>query len=402
MPTLNIPRLPIFSWSMLRSSRAASLPAVLEIPNLVWTSSGKAAIAFALREMRVGAGDRVLVPTYHCPSMVAPILATGAQPLFYPISESGAPLLDIISAVNLGAVRGMIAAHYFGLPQPMQAVREFCDQHNIALIEDCAHAMFGWTDGQAVGTWGDYAIASLTKFFPVLEGGCLVSSRHPLRELPTRAKSCGDEIKNMLDVLETATRYRRLPGLNTLFAGLFSLKNMLRQRGKSAVQHLPTAAPQPPDVVSEGVAAFEKNSSVWMKPYRGTRWLAQLAHRDSVIALRRRNYQHLALQMADIPGARPLFPILPEGAAPYVFPLLVDDPERYYQKLRVCGVPVYRWDWRWPGTPTPAGDVGALWAQQVLQIGCHQDLGLNALDAIADTIKELLATGHMSRQGADL
>ena len=172
MPNLKVPRLPIFGWSTIQRGQVSSLPSVLDIPNLVWTSSGRAAIAFALREMGVGVGDRILIPTYHCPTMVAPIVAAGAQPLFYPISESGAPQLERIAALDLSAVRGMIAAHYFGLPQSMQLVRAFCDQHGILLIEDCAHAMFGKADGQAIGTWGDYAIASLTKFFPVLEGGC--------------------------------------------------------------------------------------------------------------------------------------------------------------------------------------------------------------------------------------
>ncbi len=402
MPTLNISRLPVIGWSTLRGPLACSMSAVIDLPNKVWTSSGKAAITFALREMRVGAGDRILAPTYHCPNIVAPIVATGAQPLFYPISSTGAPQLDHIASLDLAGVRGMIAAHYFGLPQPMRSIREFCDRHHLALIEDCAHAMFGHVDGQAVGTWGDYAIVSLAKFFPVLEGGCLVSSRHPLREAPTLARSIGDEVKNAFDMLETAIRFRSLPGINSGLAALFSLKNKLRHRDTITAQHPPAAAPQSPDVVREGLAAFEKNSPLWMQPLRGTRWLAQRSKRESVIALRRRNYQYLALKMTNIPGTRPLFPVLPEGAAPYVFPLLVNDPERYYQKVRLSGVPVYRWDRLWPGTPEQAGDTGAQWAQQVFQIGCHQDLDINTLDAMVSTLQELLASAHLSRQGADL
>lgn len=390
MPTLNLPRLPVFGWSTLRGARSTSLPSVLDLPNLAWTSSGRAAIAYALRDLRVGVGDAVLVPTYHCPTMVAPIVAAGAQPLFYPISASGYPRLDIISAMDLSAVRSMIAVHYFGLPQPLLAVREFCDQHGIALIEDCAHAMFGRASGQAIGTWGDYAIASLTKFFPVLEGGCLASARRPLREVPVRSRSWGDEFRNTGDVLETAVQFRRMPGLNTGFAALFALKKMLRHR--PATEPLPSASTQAPDVVREGLATFEKNSPVWLKPQRGTCWLAQSANREQVIALRRRNYQYLALQLANLPGARPLFPNLTEDAAPYVFALLVDDPERYYQRFRASGVPVYRWDWRWPDTPEAAGDSGTQWAQQVFQIGCHQDLDLDAMAAIVNKIKELLET----------
>jgi perosamine synthetase len=390
MPTLNVPRLPIFGWSTIQGGHAASLPSVLDIPSLVWTSSGRAAIAFALREMRVGVGDRILVPTYHCPTMVAPIVAAGAQPLFYPISASGAPLLDRIAAMDLSAVRGMIAAHYFGLPQPMKSIREFCDQRGISLIEDCAHAMFGKADGQAIGTWGDFAIASLTKFFPVLEGGCLVSSRHRLREAPTRPRTLRDELRNGIDVLETAVQFRRLTGLNTVLSAIFSVKGMFRSRAKKGGGILSGDSVKVPDVMREGLSSFEKNSPVWSSPNRGTRWLATHANRERIIALRRRNYQLLAQKLADIPGATPLFPVLVEGCAPYVFPLAVDNPDRYYQRLRASGVPVFRWDLQWPDTPREDGDTGTLWSHQIFQIGCHQDLGLDDIDAIVNTIKGLL------------
>lgn len=390
MPTLNLPRLPIFGWASIQDGpTAASLPSVLDIPNFMWTSSGRAAIAFALRQMSVGVGERILVPTYHCPTMVAPIVAAGAQPMFYPISPSGAPHLERMAAWDLSAVRGMIAAHYFGLPQSMKAVREFCDQRGIALIEDCAHAMFGTVDGQAIGTWGDYAIASLTKFFPVLEGGCLVSSRRRLCAASTRSRSLRHELRNVIDVLETAVQFRRLPGLNGGLSALFSLKDRFRKRDKEGGDGAGDLV-QMPDLVREGLASFEKNSPVWSSPTRGTRWLATHANRERIISLRRRNYQWLAQQLADIPGAHPLFPVLVEGCAPYVFPLMVENPDDCYQRLRASGVPVFRWDWRWPDTPEEAGDAGMLWSRQVFQIGCHQDLGLDDLDAMVNKIKELV------------
>lgn len=390
MPTLIVPRLPVFGWSAIRGDRSSSLPSVLDMPNLVWTSSGRAAIAFALREIGIGAGDRVLVPTYHCPTMVAPIVAAGGQPLFYPISKSGAPQLDRIASLDLGAVRSMIVAHYFGLPQPMRAIREFCDQRGISLIEDCAHSIFGTTDGQAVGTWGDYAIASLTKFFPVMEGGCLASARHQLRGGPVRARSLGNELKNVGDVLETAVRFRRLPGVNAGLASLFALKEAFQHRDGGVAELLPDNSAKVPDILREGLADFEGDSLVWAKPNCGTRWLCTHTNRERIIAFRRRNYQRLIQQLSDTPGARPLFPVLSEGCAPYVFPLIVEDPDRYYQRFRASGVPVFRWDWRWPDTPEEEGDAGAQWARQVFQIGCHQDLGLDDIDSIVNTIKALL------------
>ncbi len=118
------------------------MPCLLDSPRLSFTTSGRAAIALALQALGVGSGDRVLVPTYHCPTMVAPAVHVGARPVFYPLRSSGADLA-FLEALDLTGVRAILATHYFGLPQPMAELRRFCDRKGIALIEDCAHALFG-------------------------------------------------------------------------------------------------------------------------------------------------------------------------------------------------------------------------------------------------------------------
>jgi dTDP-4-amino-4,6-dideoxygalactose transaminase len=390
MHTLNVPRLPVFGWNTICSDHFPLLPSVLNMHNLVWTSSGRAAIAYALQEIGIKTGDLVLVPTYHCPTMVAPIVHAGGQPLFYPISNSGAPLLEYMASLDLSGVRCMIAAHFFGLMQPMKAIREFCDQHGIFLIEDCAHAIFGTVDGQPVGTWGDYAIASLTKFFPVMEGGCLASARHPLHCGPERAKSIANELKVLINVLETSVKYRRLTGVNSGLAVLFSIKDAFFHRHVKVTEILLDSPIKIPDVAREALTDFKSESPVWLKPGRVTRWLCKHANTGSIIALRRRNFQRLIDQLSDTPGVRPLFSCLPEGCAPYVFPLIVDAPDRYYQRLKISGAPVFRWDWRWPDTPEESWDSGTQWSRQVFQIGCHQDLKIDDIDAIVNIIKTLL------------
>src|SRR3990172_1308016 len=155
------PRLPVLGWAAFRGARDAASPSILDSRYLVYTTSGRAAIALALRFLGVGRGDRVLVPSYNCPTMVAPVLRLGAKPVFFPLTAQGGPALDRLEHVGLDGVRAILVAHYFGLPQPFAAVRAFCDAHGIALIEDCAHMFFGTVDGSPVGSWGDLAIASL-------------------------------------------------------------------------------------------------------------------------------------------------------------------------------------------------------------------------------------------------
>jgi hypothetical protein len=225
---LQLPRLPVLGWRTFAGRRRADIPTVFGHRPALYTTSGRAAIALALRAMGIGPGDRVLVPTYHCPTMVAPVVREQAKPLFYPITADGLPDLDYLGAQDLSGVRAMLAVHYFGIPRPMRELRRFCNDRGIALIEDCAHAYFGVVDGLPVGSWGDFAIASLTKFFPVPEGGLLIANRARLAALALAPRSWLAEPKALWDAVEMGARYGRFPGLNTLLRSVFALKTRIR------------------------------------------------------------------------------------------------------------------------------------------------------------------------------
>lgn len=78
---------------------------------------------------------------------------------------------------------------------------------------------------------------------------------------------------------------------------------------------------------------------------------------------------HVALissgQAAHFPAAsevRPLFPDAPPQTMPYVFPIRFDAVDEVHAGLRAEGLPVFRWDRVWPGTPHLAGDHGLAWS----------------------------------------
>jgi dTDP-4-amino-4,6-dideoxygalactose transaminase len=152
-------------------SGARDCPSFIDLARRQYTTSGRSAIFLALEALGIGAGDLVLVPSYHCPTMIAPVVTLGAKPLFYPIDDDGSPSRTWLDTLDTTGVRALLVAHFFGLPQPMALLRRWCDGRGVLLVEDCAHALFGRSDGHPVGSWGDAAIASLTKFLPVNEGG---------------------------------------------------------------------------------------------------------------------------------------------------------------------------------------------------------------------------------------
>jgi dTDP-4-amino-4,6-dideoxygalactose transaminase len=376
------PRLPVLGWSAFSGERGAPARGVMDARYRRYTTMGRAAIALALRVLGVMPGDRVLVPTYHCPTMIAPVVQIGAQPLFYPITASGGVDLEWLEGADLAGARALLATHYFGIPQPMSKVRSFCNAHRIALIEDCAHAFFGTSEGRSVGSWGDFAIASLPKFFPVPEGGLIVSATQPLEAVELAARSWRDEIKAAADAIELGVVHGRFPGLNTVLGGVFGIKTWLRGR-KASSEMAANGSTDSAEPVTDPILTS-------LRPAAATRWITAGVHQSRIVAHRRRNYAALASRLSLIDGARALHPELPDTATPYVFPLYVHDPAASYLRLRSAGVPIFRWDQIWPGTPVLEGDHGVDWSDRVFQLGCHQDLSLQDIGAIAATVRAII------------
>ena len=101
---LRLPRGPVLGWDNFAGPRAPGLPAVDDLPHAVLTTSGRAALYLALGELTPAQGACVLVPTYHCPTMVAPVLLAGCRPLFYALDESGLPDLKQLAQSSANSV----------------------------------------------------------------------------------------------------------------------------------------------------------------------------------------------------------------------------------------------------------------------------------------------------------
>lgn len=347
-----------------------------------YTTNGRAAILLGLKVLGVRAGDRVLLPTYHCPTMVDAVIRIGAEPVYYPITSAGQADLGFLRKLDLPRVKALLAVHFFGLPQDLGDVRVHCDERGMALIEDCAHGFFGSSPRGPLGSVGDMAIGSLTKFFPVVEGGILVMPAAGLERPELRASGFVNEIRVVWDALELGAAAGRLGPGGVLVKGLVWFKNRLKG-------HRPESA----DVQTQAAdlsAVYDTIdlARVGRRPAAFVPWLVQHADAARITEARRANYAAFARLLGNEPRMRPLFPVLPDGAAPYVFPLDIDNPDPIYLALRKRSVPMYRWDLLWPGTPSLPADATERWSHHVLQLACHQDMSVADVVAVADAIKD--------------
>lgn len=364
-----LPRRPVLEWSCLFGRRNAGVPSVADLPSIRMTSSGRAAIFQALKLSSLLPETPVLVPTYHCPTIVAPVILAGLQPIYYPIGIDGLPLLERIADADAMAAGAIVVPHFFGRGQSLLPVRDWCDQTDTLLIEDCAHTFYGMAGERPVGAWGDFATASMSKFFPMLEGGMLASSNRSIPDLALASQSHSAQIKGVFDILHRATSAGRMRGLGWLVAAA----NAARAGLKMSSRHVST----PSKAVRSELETFMFECNMGRKdraPLAASTLIARIAPQSKAIEARRRNYRLLLDGLPNHRRAYPLIGDLTESMVPYVFPYWVSDASAVYEELLAGGAPVYRWDRSWPGTPRLDDDRGGDWSEHVIQIVCHQAL----------------------------
>ncbi len=143
-----------------------------------------------LGERRIRKGDEVITVAAGFPTTVAPIIQYGAVPVFVdvtlPTYNIDCSLLEFALSDKTKAV---MVAHTLGNPFDLRAVKEFCDRHNLWLIEDNCDAL-----GSRYlyrGEWrytGSIGHIGTSSFYPphhmtMGEGGAVYTSDTTLKRL---------------------------------------------------------------------------------------------------------------------------------------------------------------------------------------------------------------------------
>ena len=134
----------------------------------------------------LGPGDEVILPSLTFVASANAVRYTGAVPVFVDIeSEDWLNILpNAIEAAITERTKAIMVVHYAGFACDMPAILEIAREHNLAVIEDAAHAVGATLDGRHLGTWGDIGCYSFfaNKNMTTAEGGMLVTDNDQLAE----------------------------------------------------------------------------------------------------------------------------------------------------------------------------------------------------------------------------
>lgn len=260
------PALAAFEAEMCRQTGAGHAVAL---------TSGTAALHLALKEVGVGAGDRVFCSSLSFAASANAVVYCGAEPVFID-SERSTWNMDpqrLEDALREAEAAGALPAavevvQAYGQCADMAAIGELCTRYGVPLVEDAAEALGATYRDRAAGSFGRAAVLSFNgnKIITCSGGGMLLTDEAELaarvRYLSTQAREPGREYLH----LEVGYNYR--------------LSNLLAALGLSQLRALPGKVTRRREVFARYVERLGRLPGVMFMPETpggtGTRWLSSL------------------------------------------------------------------------------------------------------------------------------
>ena len=145
----------------------------------VGCNSGTDALIVALKALRIGPGDEVIVPALSFVATANAVSVTGAKPVFADIDDD--LNLSVASAASLitKATKAIVPVHWTGLLCKMDALCDLAREAGLHIVEDSSQAFdaaIGSRKAGSFGTIGCFSMNSMKVFASLGEAGMLVTA----------------------------------------------------------------------------------------------------------------------------------------------------------------------------------------------------------------------------------
>src|SRR4029079_13344867 len=146
----------------------------VDAPNAIAVHSCTAALHLAMVALDLRAEDEVIVPAMTFASTANAVIHAGGHPVLADVDRETMCLTpDEIARRHGGRTRAVIPVHFAGRPCAIEEIVELSGSLDLAVIEDCAHAIETLVGRRHAGTFGDFGAFSfyVTKNVVTGEGG---------------------------------------------------------------------------------------------------------------------------------------------------------------------------------------------------------------------------------------
>lgn len=155
-------------------------------------NSGRSSLLIILKSLELDPGDEVIIQAFTCVSVPDAVLWAGLKPKYADIGKDYNLNLETIKKVVSPKTRAIIVQNTFGIPTEIDSIKTYCKEHQIILIEDCAHAMgLSYSGGIQAGHAGDVALFSFgrDKILSSVFGGLVLTKNKALYTQIQKQKS---------------------------------------------------------------------------------------------------------------------------------------------------------------------------------------------------------------------
>ena len=151
-------------------------------------NSATAGLHCATMALGLKAGDEVITTPMTFAATINAVLFTGAKPVFADIDRKTLNIVpENIERLITARTKAIIPVHFAGMPCDMDAIEAIADKHNLAIIEDAAHALGAEYKGRKIGANRGERRCAVFSFHPTKnittgEGGMLCTQDEEMAE----------------------------------------------------------------------------------------------------------------------------------------------------------------------------------------------------------------------------
>jgi len=202
-------------------------------------TNGTIALVAALQAVGVRFGDEVIVPAYTWDGTATAVLFAGGVPVFADVDPDTYCLdVESVRRAITPRTRAILPVHLAMRFVDMDELLNLAREHDLKVIEDCAHAHGGQYKGNGAGSMGDIGCFSFqeSKLMTAGEGGMVITSNLQYFEHMQSQVNCGrasitDEYKQRV----LGSNYRMTELQAALLLGqLDMLPELGKRRARSA------------------------------------------------------------------------------------------------------------------------------------------------------------------------
>ena len=188
------------AWGKYEGPHSAALVSALQATfqrdHVQLCSSGTIAVELALRGLKVGAGDEVILAAYDFPGNFRAIEAVGARPVLVDVGKNRWTIdPQLVAAAVSPNTKAVIVSHLHGDVADIERICQIAAEMNLLVLEDACQVPGAIIANRPAGSFGDASALSFggSKLLTAGRGGAVMTSQADIAQRIRVFSSRGNE-----------------------------------------------------------------------------------------------------------------------------------------------------------------------------------------------------------------